>query len=368
MEREREREPDVTLDSSYEQTVRDREKWIDRQRKGKVLIRGDEQKYDETRQGHIKYYLNPYMDGLALDSWSCFIHDIRRQSGRHRHQGGILIYVIEGEGLTDVEGEILSWQAGDLLLLPIRPHGVAHQHINKDESKKARWIAFRHSAVRDYIANFIEQLDEKPDSSLSLETARRTLLSKGNIYKDWKRKVDGDQVPLVTHPDELQEVNLFDKLMQLRDISRNRQAKATWLVRGAELPWEWNAHGRMQWYLHPCIAYSVVQTNLFYRQEIPVGSRSGVQRHGGDAVFFVLQGEGYTEIDGVRHNWRAEDVITLPIRPDGVIYRHVNTGAEPVLLIGVEPNMVHEVGLDRHSGFEELQPCPEYRRQSSGKI
>jgi hypothetical protein len=39
----------------------------------------------------------------------------------------------------------------------------------------------------------------------------------------------------------------------------------------------------------------------------------------------------------------------------------VNAGAVPARLICMERNLVHTVGVDRHSGFEELQPCPEYR-------
>jgi gentisate 1,2-dioxygenase len=135
------------------------------------------------------------------------------------------------------------------------------------------------------------------------------------------------------------------------------------MIRGAELPWELNAHGKMQWYLHPLIAYTTIHTLMFYRQEIPEGSRSGLQRHGGDAVFFILQGEGYTEVDGVRHPWKADDVMTLPLRPGGNTYRHVNTGAGPVLLVGCEPNFVHTVDLDRGTGFEELEPCPDYLDQ-----
>ncbi|MFC1817091.1 cupin domain-containing protein, partial [Thermodesulfobacteriota bacterium] len=141
-----------------------------------------------------------------------------------------------------------------------------------------------------------------------------------------------------------------------------RLTNATWLIRGEELPWELNKHGRMQWYLHPLIAYSAVQTIMFYKQEIPIGSRSGLQHHGGDVVFYILHGQGYTEVDGVRHNWKADDVMTLPALPTGVTYRHVNSGPEPVLLIMIDRNFFHAVGVDRHAGFEELQPCPEYRQ------
>ena len=30
-------------------------------------------------------------------------------------------------------------------------------------------------------------------------------------------------------------------------------------------------------------------------------------------------------------------------------------------LIAIERNLVHTVGVDRQSGFEQLQPCPEFR-------
>ncbi|MDB5793706.1 MAG: hypothetical protein JWR25_85 [Noviherbaspirillum sp.] len=364
MEREKTKEPEAAQNNRYEEVIRIRQQWVERQNKGRLLVRGADCTYEETRQGRLKHYLavQPKVTDTALDSWTCFIHDIRRQSGRHRHQGGILIYVIEGEGRTEVEGEILEWQAGDLLLLPIRPKGVAHQHWNKDTSKSCRWVAFIHTAVRDYTANHIEQLAKTPDGAAG---SGGLTTSQGKVRVGWKAKVSGDQVSLVTHPDELAEVNMFDKLIQMRDLARAREKQATWLIRGAELPWELNAHGKMQWFLHPCIAYSAVQTNIFYRQEIPVGSRSGVQHHGGDAVFFILKGQGYTELDGVRYNWESDDVMTLPLRPEGSTYRHVNTGNEPVLLISVEPNMVHAVGLDRHAGFEELQPCPEYRAAQS---
>lgn len=362
MERERVRDSEAKEDNFYEKVIRDRAQWVDRQMKGKLLIRGDEREYQETRQGRLKNYISPHIGDTALNNWSCFIHDIRRQSGRHRHQGGIIIYVIEGEGVTEVDGKMLNWKAGDLLLLPIAPKGVAHQHFNGDDSRKCRWIAFRHHAIRDYTVNSITQLEESPDYQGDLKKIKSILKGEGQA-DTWKAKVHGEQVSLVTDPDELHSVNLFDKLLEMRDHTRKRHEKATWLIRGEELAWELNQHGKMQWYLHPCIAYTVLQTYLFFRQEIPVGSRSGLQRHGGDMIFFILQGEGYTEVDGVKHEWKAEDVMTLPLRPDGVAYRHVNTGKEPVRMIGIEPNLIHTVGLDRHSGFEQLQPCPEYRQQ-----
>ncbi len=356
MERERVKEPDADQHSDYEKMVRHYQEWAERQKNGKLLVRGDERDYQVSRQGHIKYYMNALFTDTAVSSWAVFEHLVKNQSGRHRHQGGIIIYVLEGEGATENDNELLEWRAGDLILLPIKPGGSSHQHWNRDTSKGCRWVAFRDLLVGHYIANAIDQLSEMPDLR---GTARSG--PQGNTRREWKAKVSGEQVPLVTSPDELANVNLFERLLALRDLQRERLAQTTFLIRGEELPWELNAHGRMQWYLHPCIAYTAVQTHVFYRQEIPAGSRSGVQRHGGDAIFYMLGGEGYTEVDGVRHSWKAGDLMTLPVFPQGVIYRHVNTGEQPVRLICMERNLVHTTGVDRQSGFEELQSCPEYR-------
>ena len=360
MERERVKEPDADQLSDYDKTIRHYQEWAERQKNGKLLIRGDEREFQVSRQGIIKYYLNALFTDTAVSSWGVFEHLIKRQSGRHKHQGGIIIYVLEGHGMTETVGEVLEWQAGDLLLLPVQPGGCSHQHWNKDASKGCRWVAFRDLLVARYIANAIDQLSEMPDMRGGAATS-----PEGLRRRDWKATANVEQLPLVANPDELANVNLFDRLLALRDLQRQRLQQATWLIRGDELPWELNAHGKMQWYLHPYLAYTAVQTHLFYRQEIPAGSRSGVQRHGGDAVFYMLEGEGYTEVDGVRHVWKGGDVMTLPVFPDGVIYRHVNTGTAPVRLICIERNLVHTVGVDRQSGFEQLQPCPEYRQSQS---
>ena len=360
MERERVKEPDADQISDYEKMVRHYEEWADRQKNGKLLIRSHERAYQVSRQGHLKYYMGPLFTDPALSSWAVFEHLIKNQSGRHRHQGGIIIYALEGQGATENDGELLEWQAGDLLLLPIKPGGCNHQHWNRDTSKGCRWVAFQDLPVGRYLATAIDQISEMPD-------LRGTALSgpEGRRRMEWKATVSGEQVPLVTSPDELASVNLFDRLIAFRDLQGRRLAQTTFIIRGDELPWELNAHGKMQWYLHPYIAYTALQTHIFYRQEISAGSRSGVQRHGGDAIFYILQGEGYTEVDSVRHLWKGGDVMTLPIFSNGVVYRHVNTGKTPVRLICMERNLVHTTGVDRQSSFEELQPCPEYRQAQS---
>lgn len=53
-------------------------------------------------------------------------------------------------------------------------------------------------------------------------------------------------------------------------------------------------------------------------------------RHLIDAVIHILQGRGYSIIDGIRYEWQAGDFLCVPTF---AWHRHVNTGDEPVVYI-----------------------------------
>ncbi|HLY65357.1 MAG TPA: AraC family ligand binding domain-containing protein, partial [Chloroflexota bacterium] len=120
-ERERTRERD-----NYEDIIAYQKAERDRSFSGKVVVRGEEVPWSMSRQALVKHYLWPsrYSGGApetVLDDWNVFVQDIRAHSGKHRHQGGLVIYIIQGEGYSVVDGERHDWEAGDLLLLPVKP-------------------------------------------------------------------------------------------------------------------------------------------------------------------------------------------------------------------------------------------------------
>jgi gentisate 1,2-dioxygenase len=39
---------------------------------------------------------------------------------------------------------------------------------------------------------------------------------------------------------------------------------------------------------------------------------------------FVLEGEGYTVVDGVKVEWERWDLILLPLKPNGCEHQHFN--------------------------------------------
>ncbi|MDO9536011.1 MAG: hypothetical protein Q7J85_11930 [Bacillota bacterium] len=158
--------------------------------------------------------------------------------------------------------------------------------------------------------------------------------------------------------------NFYDELIKLRDQDRERRKDAVSLVRGKEIPWEVNKQGIMRWYLHPSINDTVLKSMLVFVQEIPPGSRTGKIKYQGGQVIYIMKGHGYSVLDGIKHYWQAGDVVQLPLRPPGVIYQHFNEDPnEIVRFIACEANVVDALSVDRGSGFEQLEECPEYKKR-----
>ena len=159
----RERERGAKERSCYEMLLKQRIDFFERQEVGPVVIKAADREYQYNRQGRLAYFLEPLTHPeTPLQDWWVFSHDVRTQSGKHRHQGGIIIYVTEGKGYSVIDGERVDWEEGDLLLLPIKPKGVEHQHFNSDPSKPCHWVAFLHVPIMDYLATEMAQVENSP--------------------------------------------------------------------------------------------------------------------------------------------------------------------------------------------------------------
>lgn len=157
----REREPGS--ESVYQRHVKARQEFIQRNLTGKVLIKSTDREWDITRQGRTKHYLYPNVfSDTALQEWQVFLNDIKTHTGSHRHQGGLAIYVLEGRGYTLIDGKRHDWKKGDLILLPLKPNGVEHQHFNTEQGAGCRWIAFIFMPMYDQVASFTEQITDSP--------------------------------------------------------------------------------------------------------------------------------------------------------------------------------------------------------------
>ena len=355
----------------YEKSLKWRADFQQRQLTGKIVIRGAERELNEAgRQGTSKRYLHIHdFPDTALQDWIIFIHHIKTHSGMHRHQGGLVLFVLEGQGATEVDGEKVPWEAGDLILLPIKPKGVEHKHFNNDPQKGCRWMAFIYVPIWDHVASEMVQLELHPEFAKRVTDQQAYIQAKAEntLGTQFFRGQADDQVyderlggakPLRAGGNG---GTLMEELFRLRDRQRDLRKKARWIVKGGDLPWENNSQGIMKWYMHPVMEDIVIQTYLFYMQEIPPGSRSGKQLHQGNQVIQILEGKGHTVMDGVKHTWEAGDLVQLPLRRDGVIFQHFNDHPnQRVRFVACEPNLVHTAGVDRGSGFEQLEASPDF--------
>jgi hypothetical protein len=164
---------------------------------------------------------------------------------------------------------------------------------------------------------------------------------------------------------KLAEVNHWDDLLAIRDRQREQYRDGIQIIKESELPLEVSRQGLMRWYLHPAIKDTCLSVLLFFQQEIPPGSRSGRLKFQGGQVMMITEGRGYTVIDGVKHPWKAGDVVNLPLRANGIIMQHFNADQQqPARFVAAEPNWVEGVSMDRGCGFEQLEDAPEYRRNA----
>jgi hypothetical protein len=160
--RVREREP--ASEDVYEQHIRDYKQVRDRSLTGKIVVKAADRPFRQTRQGLIRHYLSQIaLPDTAVHNWIVFVHDIHRHSGKHKHQGGLAIFVLEGEGYTIVDGDRIDWQAGDLILLPLKLGGCEHQHFNRHADQPCKWIAFIHRPIHDEVASVLEQREVSPE-------------------------------------------------------------------------------------------------------------------------------------------------------------------------------------------------------------
>ena len=143
--RERELEPRV---SQYDDVLKQQAELREKLGNSPIVLKPREM--DKSRQGRLRNILRPEdMDSgrACVPGWAVFTHEIHTTadgittSGQHRHQGGLGLFAVEGEGYTVVDGERFDWKAGDFIMLPIKPDGCVHQHFSANPNAHAKWLA-----------------------------------------------------------------------------------------------------------------------------------------------------------------------------------------------------------------------------------
>lgn len=165
MEREKEREREAELTATPElQATMD---WIKeektRLKQGQILIKGKTKPYELIEQGILKWVSLANNKNTASDNMVMFVHLIPSHSGRHTHQGGYSLFILEGKGYTTIDGVRYDWEEGDLAVLPIKAGGVEHQHFNLDPDKPSRWLALSSRPMVEMLSRRVDERAVSPE-------------------------------------------------------------------------------------------------------------------------------------------------------------------------------------------------------------
>jgi gentisate 1,2-dioxygenase len=354
LSRSREREREVEIDPFYEDLLERDRRNVQRLETGTIVAHARDIPWQQNRNARVQYLLHPMRPETAVSDTMIFIHEIQRHSGMHRHQGGLALFVLEGRGHTIVNGESHDWEAGDLILLPLAPGGLDHQHFN-DGGSSASWLALIFWPWLDLLSSQMVQITASP------QWLERRAAANGEALEDGPFAAPRGEIVVPQGLPRPNDGTLMDSLFARRDSYRAMAAAGQMVVHGSDLPWEINQQGKMKWYMHPDKSDTVVRNLLIFLHEVPPGSRSGRQLHPGGLVHYVLRGSGYTMVGDERHDWETGDVIALPRRTFGVEYQHFNADPRrPAQFICMCPNLFDIFGTDLGSRFEQFEVAPEY--------
>lgn len=84
-----------------------------------------------------------------------------QHSNLHRHTYETLLYILEGEGYSSIQGKKIEWKMGDALYIPV---WVWHNHYNVSGKNKARYLACENAPLLQNMGG-IALREEKSESS-----------------------------------------------------------------------------------------------------------------------------------------------------------------------------------------------------------
>jgi gentisate 1,2-dioxygenase len=112
------------------------------------VIHQSQRRWEDTRNGRIMWLTHPDMD-TGIRTYECYLQELApgASSGKHRHVGEEVRFIIEGSGYDVIDGKRWDWDANDLVAAPVCS---VHQSFNRDPDKPARFLVVK-SMLYDFM-------------------------------------------------------------------------------------------------------------------------------------------------------------------------------------------------------------------------
>lgn len=245
----------------------------------------------------------------------------------HRHSQAAIRFIIEGDGtaFTTVNGEKTYMERGDLVLTP---PWTWHDH-GHEGTEPVFWMdGLDVGLVKTLTGSFFEPYHENTyplsgpaDSSVARYASGVRAIS--------ERKVRGYPSPLINYK------------------WKNIEQALEGLTRLEADPFDGYAID----YVNPATGGSADARLGTSMQKIKAGSGTKAHRHVHSACYHVLEGSGYTVINGVKYEWEQGDFFVIP---PWSWHEHHNTGTADAHLFSLNDRPVLEMlGLDHEEAYPD---------------
>jgi gentisate 1,2-dioxygenase len=246
----------------------------------------------------------------------------------HRHTQTAIRFIIEGDGaFTAVNGQKTYMERGDLILTP---SGTWHDHGHEGNEPMFWMDGLDVGIVRYFAASFFEGFDDESHPVVGQDNESIRRYSNGAYRPINDKDLDGYPSPLLAYKWESTEqaLNNLDEVKEVNSVD-----------------------GIAVEFINPANGKSADLRVGSMMQRLPIGYEGKAHRHVHSAIYHVLDGSGYTIINGQKFEWSKGDFFILP---PWSWHEHVNTGDQPAHLFSINDRPVlKNLNLEREENFKE---------------
>ena len=238
--------------------------------------------------------------------------------------------ISESGGYTMVEGEKIFPKRGDLVFTP---NGTWHGHGNDDDSPVI-WADTLDWPLTDFLGCAWGRNDDPSAGSNAVPE------------EDFSTKFYGR--------------GGLKPLFNVHGRGEGRKVTPMFLYKSTDIRAaldDWKGYdgdpheGIIMECVNPLDGEPVFSTISYRAQMLRPGEQTLPLRHTASSIYFVLDGEGYTEVDGERYEWGKSDFFVVPSHR----WRHfVNTGPENAILYSyTDAPLIEKIGHYRVQGKDK---------------
>ncbi len=162
----------------FDELIRLRDEQRQQRRSALQVIKRDELPVELNPHGLMRWYLHPFIDDTTIRALIFYSQEIPpgSRSGKQKHPGELIFYVVSGRGHTLIDGVRHPWKTDDVFTIPTREHGTVFQHFNDDPERPAVLVACELNEVHRLgvdRGSAFEELEAAPEYAAAQAAERR---------------------------------------------------------------------------------------------------------------------------------------------------------------------------------------------------